>query len=115
MKFSVYLFVLLLTISHFTVHSVPIRHMVEEHQSVKVIRRKTNLDTKKTDDSILKANEFAHELANASLSNYLKDLYVNFSFFSGPTNPLKDQKIIAANTIRSYENQVNSKLSACIL
>ena len=109
MKFSVYLFVLLLTISYFTVHSVPIRYMVEEQQPVKVTKRETNLDTKKIDDSImmLKTTEFAHELANTSLSNYLKDLYVNFSFPIGPA--IKDQMIIPANTIRSYENEANSK------
>ena len=42
---SVCLIVLLLTISHFTVHSVPIRDMVEEQQPVKVNRREADLQS----------------------------------------------------------------------
>jgi len=40
-------------------------------------------------------------------SNYLKDLHINFSL---QTHPLKDQKIVAANTIQSYKNQADSML-----
>ena len=112
MTFSVCLIVLLLTISHFIVHSVPIRHMVEEQQPVKVTRRElNNIDSEKIADSN-NENEFAHELANASLPSYLKDLYVNFSFPSGSAHTLKDQKMNAANTIRSFENRAAGKLTA---
>ena len=72
MECSVYLIVLLLTISHFTVHSVPNRHIVaiEEQQPVKVTRRKVNSGLEHIDDS-LKMDEFAYEIANASLPSYL--------------------------------------------
>ena len=110
MTFSVCLIVLLLTISNFTVHSVPIRHMVEEQQPVQVTRREVNIDSENIADSN-KENKFAHELANASLPSYLKDLYVNFSFPSGSAHTLKDQKMNAANTIRSFENQATGKLT----
>jgi len=64
MKFSVCLIVLLLTISHFTVHSVPIRDMVEEQQPV---MRETNTDSRIADISnSFVVNEFAHKLANIS-------------------------------------------------
>ena len=84
--------------------------MVEEQQLVKVTRRERNSDSESLDDGLIKEKKFAHELANASLPSYLKDLYINFSFPSGPTHPLNDQKIIAANTIRSYKNQASSML-----
>ena len=102
MKFSVCLIVLLLTISHFTVHSVPIRHV--EQQPVKVARREANSDSENVDGN-LEMNEFARELANATLPSYLKDLFVNFNFPSEPAHTLKDQKMTKANTIRSFENQ----------
>ena len=101
MKFSV---CLLLTISHFTVHSVPIRHLVEEQQPVKVTRREANSDSENIDDNF-KMSEFASELTNATLPSYLKDLFVNFYFPSEPAHTLKDQKMTKANTIRSFENQ----------
>ena len=84
--------------------------MVEEQQPVKVTRQNVNTDTENIDDS-LKENEFAHELANASLPSYLKDLYVKFSFPGGSANTLKDEKMNAANTIRSFENQATGKLT----
>ena len=107
MKFSVCLIVVLLIISHFTVHSVPIRDMVEE-QPVKVTKRETNSDMENLDNDL---NGFSHELTNAPLPKYLKDLYFNFSLPNGPDHPFKNHKIIAANTIRSYKNQAaHSKL-----
>jgi len=110
MKFSVCLIVLLLTISHFTVYSVPIRDMVEEKQPVKVNRRDEKQDSEYIHES-LKESKFARELANVSLPSYLKDLYVNFNFPSGPANAIKDQKMIKANTIRSFENKAIGKLT----
>ncbi|XP_065915453.1 bone morphogenetic protein 4-like [Dysidea avara] len=101
MKFSV---CLLLTISHFTAHSVPIRHLVEEQQPVKVTRREANSDSENIDDN-LEINEFARELTNATLPSYLKDLFANFNFPSELAHTLKNQKMTKANTIRSFENQ----------
>jgi len=89
------------------VHSVPIRHTVEEQQPVKMTRRVANPDS----EDILQANEFARELADASLPKYLKDLYVNFNFPAEPAHNLKDKKMTKANTIRSYENLANGKLT----
>jgi len=103
-KFSVCLTVLLLTISYYTVHSVPIRHVVEEQQPVKVTRRET---LKNTDSNL--QEKFARELANAILPSYLKDLYMRFTFPAGSSLKMKEQKNAEANTIRSYENQVNGK------
>jgi len=75
---------------------------------MKVARRET---TENTDDN-LQENEFAHELANATLPSYLKDLYMKFTF---PAHAMKDQKNAKANTIRSYENQINGKsASVCM-
>jgi len=51
------------------------------------------------------------ELLNASLSSYLKDLYINFSFYGGYNYQFKNQHIIVANTIQSYTNQAKSELS----
>jgi len=79
--------------------------MVEEQQSVKVTRTEANPDSENIHDNI----EFACELTNATLPSYLKDLYVNFNFPSGPVHVLKDQKMTKANTIRSYENKVVGK------
>ena len=112
MKFSVYLILLLLTLSHFTVDSVPIRHMVEEQQPVKVTRKEANNsdswslddDSENIDDS-LEMNKFAHELTNTTLPSYLKDLFVNFNFPSEPVHTLKGHKMTKANTIRSFGNQ----------
>ena len=53
----------------------------------------------------------ALELLNVSLSSYLKDLYINFSFHGGNNYPFKNQHIIVANTIQSYTNQAKSELS----
>ena len=104
MDFSECLIVLLLTISHFTVHSVPIRDMVEEQQPVKVTKKDGKQDSEYIHDSLIES-KFAHELVNVSLPSYLKNLYINFHFPSGPVNTMKDQKMIKANTIRSFENQ----------
>ena len=109
MMFSVCLIVLLLAISHFTVHSVPIRDMVEEQQPVKVTRREDNADPMNIQEN-LEAREFTHELTSAALPSYLKDLYANFNFPSKSRNTLKNQKLAEANTIRSYENKANGKL-----
>ena len=108
MKFSVCLIVLLLTISHFTVHSVPIRDMVEEQQPVKVTRREASAASKPLNNN-LKGNEFARELDSVSLPSYLKDLYVNYNFPSEAVNAVKNQKMAEANTIRSFENQAIGK------
>ena len=97
MTFSVFPIVLLLTISHFTVHSVPIRHMVEEQQPVKVTRREANSGSENIDDN-LEMNEFVRELTNATLATYLKDLFVNFNLPSEPVHTLKNQKMTKANT-----------------
>ena len=91
MMFSVFLILLVLSISYFTV-SVLLRHMVEEQQPVKVTKRQTNSDSA---DGLIKVNGFVCELSNASLPNFLKDLFIKFSL---PTHPLKDQKIVTANT-----------------
>ena len=106
MMFSVCLIVLLLAISHFTVHSVPIRDMVEEQQLVKVTRREDNADPMNIQEN-LEAREFTHELTSAALPSYLKDLYANFNFLSRSRNI---QKLAETNTIRSYENKANGKL-----
>jgi len=106
MMFSVCLIVLLLAISHFTVHSVPIRDMVEEQQPVKVTRREDNADPMNIQEN-LEAREFTHELTSAALPSYLKDLYANFNFLSRSRNI---QKLAETNTIRSYENKANGKL-----
>jgi len=103
-KFSVCLIVLLLTINHFTVHSVPIRDMVEEQQPVKVTRKKANTYPIDIKDN-LQASEFIRELTTAVLPSYLKDLYANFNLPSR-FNTTKEQ---TANTIRSYENMANGK------
>jgi len=58
MKFSVYLVVILLTICYCTVHSVPIRHVVEKQQPVKVTRKEINPDLENNND-ILQVNKFA--------------------------------------------------------
>ena len=110
MDFSECLIVLLLTISHFTVHSVPIRDMVEEQQPVKVTKKDGKQDSEYIHDSLIES-KFAHELVNVSLPSYLKNLYINFHFPSGPVNTMKDQKMIKANTIRSFENQAIGKLT----
>ena len=106
-KFSVCLIVLLriLTISHFTAHSVPIS--IEE--PVIETRREDNADPMNIQDN-LEASEFTHELTSAALPSYLKDLYANFNFPSKSRNTLKNQKLAEANTIRSYENKANGKL-----
>jgi len=77
---------ILLTISHFTVHSVPIRDMVEEQQPVMVTRKEDNADPTIIQNN-LEASEFTHELTSAALPSYLKDLYTNF-------NLQVDQKIL---------------------
>ena len=56
LKISVCLIVLLLTISHFAVHSVPIRDMVEEQQPV---NKKINADDISNNFIV---NDFAHKL-----------------------------------------------------
>jgi len=111
MKFSVCLIVLLLTISHFTVHSVPIRDMVEEQQPVKVTRREANTITQ---DS-LKMNDFARELTKVPLSSYLKDLYINCSLSGGSINVMKDGKMVEADTIWSFKNQARGELIGNLL
>ena len=103
MKISVCLIVLLLTISHFTVHSAPIRDMVEEQQPV---MRKTNADSRIANISNnLIVNDFAHKLANVSQPNYLKELYVNFSLSKGSLGVINNEKMVETNTIWSFENQ----------
>jgi len=112
MKFSVCLIiVLLLTISHFTVHSVPIRDMVEEQQSVKVTRREANTITQ---DS-LKMNDFARELTKVSLPSYLKELYINCSLSGGSINVVKYGKMVKADTIWSFKNQARGEFIGNLL
>jgi len=81
--------------------------MVEEQPPVKVVRGEANPDS----EDILHTKEFARELTDASLPKYLKDLYVNFNFPAEPVHTLKDKKMTKANTIRSYENHANGKLT----
>jgi len=81
--------------------------MVEEQQQTK---REAYLESE-TNDDILQVNKFAHELTVAYLPKYLKDLYVNFTFPAGLAHTLKDKKMTEANTIRSYENHANGKLT----
>ena len=78
--------------------------MVEDKQPVKVTKKDEKQHSEYIHDS-LKESKFAHELANVSLPSYLKNLYTNFHFPSEPANTIKDQKMIKANTIRSFENQ----------
>ena len=87
--------------------------MVEEQQPVKATKKDGKQDSEYIHDS-LKKSKFAYELANASLPSYLKNLYTNFHFPSGPANTMKDQKIIQANTIRSFENQAMGKLNVLV-
>jgi len=108
-NFSVCLIVLLLTIGNFTVHSVPIRDMVEEQQLMMVTRRKANANPIDTKDN-LQTSEFIRELNTTVLPSYLKDLYANFNFPSRLMNTMKEQKLAEANTVRSYENMANGKL-----
>ena len=85
LKFFVCLIVLLMTINHFKVHSVSIRNVIEEQ---KVTRRDLTTPDSENMSNKLQANEFAHEIANSSLPNYLKDFYVNFP--NVPFDTLKD-------------------------
>ena len=112
MKISLCLIVLLITISHFTVHSVPIRDMAEEHQPAK---RETNADSRISDiSSNLIVNDFAHKLASVSQPNYLKELYVNFSLSKGSVGAINinNEKMVETNTIRSFENQARGESNA---
>jgi len=81
--------------------------MIEEQQPVKMTRRELITPDSGNMSNKLQANEFTHELANASLPSYLKNLYINFP--NAPSHALKDQKIVTANTIRSFENEAIGK------
>jgi len=102
MKFTVFPITLLLTISYFTVHSVPISYMVDGQQSVKMTRMKVNSSSaaKNINDKF-----YIPKLLNVLLPSYLNDLYINFSLNDG------SQYITEINTIRSYRNQAKSKLN----
>jgi len=91
---------LLLTISHFKVNSVPIR---EKQQMVN--KRGVDTESENIKNSIVKESKMVYELSNVSISSYLKDLYANSTFLRG-----RDYGVTATQTIRSYKNQANSKL-----
>jgi len=104
-----YFIVLLLTIK---VNSVPISEVVEKQQLVMVNKREVGAELGNIKNSILKESEVAYELSNASISTYLKDLYVNSISLRGRTlsHLPGDHKVTATQTIRSYKNQAKSKL-----
>jgi len=95
--------VLLLMMSLVTARSLSNKPDVME-KNLMVTRREVN-STDQLGVMAPNLTDIQTDLANLSIPSYLRDLYINLTYFNG-TYPLNNKKV---NTIRSYENQAPSK------
>ena len=59
--------------------------------------------------TISEVTQLQTELAELSIPNYLKDMYINLTFPNGVARSSSNLEEIKANTIQSYKNQAKSK------
>jgi len=104
------LIIFLLTVIGFAAaRSLPSNYMTSGQQTSekwRVARSEVDL-TSSTNNANPTMNQFMAELANLSIPDYLKDLFINLTNTNETTDSSKNTKV---NTIRSYENQAKSKL-----
>lgn len=86
----------------------------EQHVTGENLRLARDADdsTSKTDnaDPMVDQDQFMAEIANLSMPNYLKELFINLTHSNKMHDPSENDKV---NTIRSYENQAKSKWDYC--
>lgn len=98
MKLTVYLAVVLLSISYQKAHGLPLLGLDEEHK-VKDVRRQT-IQNPRANTAPVDLGQFIH--------GYVNEIYMKLT---GPTQLPLDYQMTKANTIRSYENRVEGKLA----
>lgn len=96
--------VLLLMISLATARSLLNKQSAMEKKLMVTRREAKSEGSGQTDAMIYNFTELQADLANLSMPSYLKDLYINLTYF-GIDYP-NDEKI---NTIRTYKNQPKCK------
>lgn len=107
--------ILLMVISFAVARSLPNNYMAsEQHATGENLRLARDADdsTNKTDnaDPMVDQDQFMTEIANLSMPNYLKELFINLTHSNKMHDPSENDKV---NTIRSYENQAKSKWDYC--
>ena len=89
-----------------TMHLVAARSLPRSEQMIEdwmMTRRETESAT------ISEVTQLQTELAELSIPNYLKDMYINLTFPNGVARSSSNLEEIKANTIQSYKNQAKSK------
>ena len=104
--------ILLTVISSATARSLPNNYMSQQPMGEDwgIGRRAVDSMSSKTDSTNPMVNNFMDGIANLSMPSYLKDLFINLTYSNEIDDLSESTKV---NTIRSYENQAQSKLYTC--